>query len=64
MLNQKSEYARGQYPGYLTPDGTWRYGVNAKKIAETAWANRDRPNASGIRHEDHLGALVLPASND
>jgi hypothetical protein len=39
---QKSDYSPGQYPGYLTPDGTWRFGENAKKIADAAWANRDR----------------------
>jgi hypothetical protein len=41
----ESDYAPGQYPGYLTPDGTWCFGANAKSIADAAWANRNRPSA-------------------
>jgi hypothetical protein len=37
---QHSDYAPNQYPGYLMPDGSWRYGVNAKKLAHAAWAKR------------------------
>ena len=37
-----SDYAPNQYPSYLLPDGSWRYGVNAKKLADYAWANRRR----------------------
>jgi hypothetical protein len=37
---QESEFVPNQYPGYLLPDGSWRYGVNAKTIADAAWAGR------------------------
>jgi len=36
----QSGFASDQFPGYLLPDGSWRYGVHAKKIAEAAWACR------------------------
>jgi hypothetical protein len=42
FLQQASGYAPNQYPGYLLPDGSWRYGPNAKKIAAAAWAPRQR----------------------
>jgi len=57
---QHSDFAPNQYPGYLLPDGSWRYGVNAKKIADTAWAcrrsrtlqeNRDARGGDADRHD-------------
>jgi hypothetical protein len=31
---QQSDFVLDQYPAYLTPDGTWFFGGNAKKIAD------------------------------
>jgi hypothetical protein len=37
---QVSDYLLDQLPAYLLPDGTWRFGANAKRIASGAWARR------------------------
>ena len=43
-LNQnevgRSDYQVDQFPAYLLPDGTWRFGENARRLAESAWAFR------------------------
>ena len=37
---QVSDYLLDQFPAYLLPDGTWRFGANAKRLAIAAWARR------------------------
>jgi len=37
---RRSDYQADQLPAYLLPDGTWRFGKNASRIAESAWAFR------------------------
>jgi len=38
----QSEFAPNQFPGYLLPDGSWRYGANAKTLADAAWGRGRR----------------------
>lgn len=60
-----SDFATGQFPAYLLPDGTWRFGANAKKAADAAWADhragaQSRPGSSHEFWPNRL--LVLSAS--
>ncbi len=58
---QQADFAPNQFPGYLLPDGSWRYGVRAKKIAEMAWARcrsrtvqEDRDACGGDADRHHV----------
>jgi hypothetical protein len=50
-----SDFAPDQYPAYLMPDGSWRFGSNAKKIADAAWCHHGR--APGV---SQASAAALP----
>jgi hypothetical protein len=43
---RRSDYQADQFPAYLLPDGTWRFGENARMLAESAWAFRNQPRVS------------------
>jgi hypothetical protein len=44
----KSDFERGQYPACLMPDGTWRFGANARRIADAEWGKRHLPGPQEI----------------
>jgi hypothetical protein len=49
-----SDFMPGQFPACLLPDGTWRFGENARRIADDAWSARRNDVARSAQLWDEL----------